>query len=107
MPGLWDMHVHLMINGHSDYDYWDKTYLQLFKMLSCLLQLINFLMAGVTSARDLGGPLEESIMLEIKLIQVKFLDQPCMLVAHLFKKNHIQELKQFRWGSKWRKGCKK
>ena len=27
MPGLWDMHVHLMINGHSDYDYWDETYL--------------------------------------------------------------------------------
>ena len=31
MPGLWDMHVHLMINGHSDYDYWDKTYPKLFK----------------------------------------------------------------------------
>ena len=26
LPGLWDMHVHLMINGHSDYAYWDKTY---------------------------------------------------------------------------------
>src|SRR5687767_173021 len=26
LPGLWDMHVHLMINGHSDYDHWDKTY---------------------------------------------------------------------------------
>ena len=25
LPGLWDMHVHLMINGHSDYGYWDKT----------------------------------------------------------------------------------
>jgi len=23
MPGMWDMHVHLMINGHSDYAYWD------------------------------------------------------------------------------------
>ena len=23
MPGLWDMHVHMMINGHSDYAYWD------------------------------------------------------------------------------------
>ena len=23
MPGLWDMHVHLMINGHSDYTHWD------------------------------------------------------------------------------------
>ena len=26
LPGLWDMHVHLMINGHSDYPHWDKTY---------------------------------------------------------------------------------
>ena len=26
LPGLWDMHVHLMLNGHSDYDHWDKTY---------------------------------------------------------------------------------
>ena len=24
LPGLWDMHVHLMINGHSDYDHWDS-----------------------------------------------------------------------------------
>jgi imidazolonepropionase-like amidohydrolase len=24
LPGLWDMHVHLMINGHSDYTHWDK-----------------------------------------------------------------------------------
>src|SRR5205085_5569877 len=22
LPGLWDMHVHLMINGHSDYEHW-------------------------------------------------------------------------------------
>ena len=26
LPGLWDMHVHLQIVGHSDYDHWDKTY---------------------------------------------------------------------------------
>ena len=26
LPGLWDMHVHLQINGHSDYAHWDKTY---------------------------------------------------------------------------------
>ena len=28
LPGLWDMHVHLMILGHADYDHWDKTYSQ-------------------------------------------------------------------------------
>ncbi|NOY47386.1 MAG: Xaa-Pro dipeptidase, partial [Chlorobi bacterium] len=26
LPGLWDMHVHTMINGHANYTYWDKTY---------------------------------------------------------------------------------
>ena len=30
LPGLWDMHVHLMITGHSDYTYWDKTYLPIY-----------------------------------------------------------------------------
>ena len=26
LPGLWDMHVHTMINGHGDYGHWDSTY---------------------------------------------------------------------------------
>src|SRR5271169_4232010 len=26
LPGLWDMHVHTMLAGHSDYAHWDKTY---------------------------------------------------------------------------------
>src|SRR5437762_5899912 len=26
LPGLWDMHVHTMINGHGDYAHWDSTY---------------------------------------------------------------------------------
>jgi imidazolonepropionase-like amidohydrolase len=25
LPGLADMHVHLMIVGHGDYEHWDKT----------------------------------------------------------------------------------
>ena len=61
MPGLWDMHVHLMINGHSDYAYWDKTYPKLFKDVIMPSSAHQLLMAGVTSARDLGGPLDESL----------------------------------------------
>src|SRR2546427_13008861 len=26
LPGLMDMHVHLMLLGHGDYDHWDRTY---------------------------------------------------------------------------------
>ena len=58
LPGLWDMHVHLMINGHSDYAHWDKTYPPLIESVIMPASAKQLLMAGVTSARDLGGPLE-------------------------------------------------
>src|SRR5918999_2020731 len=61
LPGLWDMHVHLMINGHSNYTHWDKTYPSQFESVIMPASARQLLLAGVTSARDLGGPLEASI----------------------------------------------
>ena len=61
LPGLWDMHVHLMINGHSDYAHWDKTYPPQMEKVIMPASAKQLLMAGVTSARDLGAPLEASI----------------------------------------------
>src|SRR5262245_60729027 len=59
LPGLWDMHVHLMINGHSDYAHWDKTYPSQMEAVIMPASAKQLLMAGVTSARDLGGPFKE------------------------------------------------
>ena len=61
LPGLWDMHVHLMINGHSDYAHWDKTYPPLMETVIMPASAKQLLMAGVTSVRDLGAPLKASI----------------------------------------------
>jgi imidazolonepropionase-like amidohydrolase len=62
MPGLIDLHVHLIILGHGDYDRWDpwiaKNHLVEKVMEISAKQL---LMAGVTSAVDLGGTLKESL----------------------------------------------
>jgi len=58
LPGLWDMHVHLMINGHSDYAHWDKTYPPLLESVIMPASARQLLLAGVTSARDLGAPLK-------------------------------------------------
>jgi len=62
MPGLIDTHVHLIILGHGDYDRWDpwiaKSHLVERVMEISAKQL---LMAGVTSAVDLGGTLNESL----------------------------------------------
>ena len=69
MPGLWDMHVHMMINGHSDYPYWDKKYPPLLQKIIMPASANQLLMAGVTSARDLGGPLEESIAVRDAIVK--------------------------------------
>ena len=61
LPGLWDMHVHLMINGHSDYAHWDKTYPPQMESVIMPASAKQLLMAGVTSVRDLGAPLKASI----------------------------------------------
>jgi len=61
LPGLWDMHVHTKLTGHSDYGYWDKVYQPLWKDVIMPASVHQLLMAGVTSARDLGAPLEASI----------------------------------------------
>jgi imidazolonepropionase-like amidohydrolase len=61
LPGLWDMHVHTMIVGHADYDHWDKTYQPQFESVIMPAAARQLLMAGVTSARDLGAPLEASL----------------------------------------------
>jgi imidazolonepropionase-like amidohydrolase len=65
LPGLWDCHVHTMILGHSDYAYWDKTYPPRLGSEIMPAAARQLLMAGVTSARDLGGPLKESIGLSL------------------------------------------
>ena len=61
LPGLWDAHVHLMINGHGDYDHWFPAYMdrQVDEIMPASAR--QLLMAGITSARDLGAPLEYSI----------------------------------------------
>ena len=46
LPGLWDMHVHLMIVGHADYDHWDKTYPPLFESVIMPAAAKQLLLAG-------------------------------------------------------------
>lgn len=61
LPGLWDMHVHLMINGHADYSYWHREYPPRFRGEIMPASAHQLLLAGVTSARDLGAPLDDII----------------------------------------------
>jgi len=98
LPGLWDMHVHLMITGHSDYTYWDKTYLPLFEKVIMPASAHQLLLAGVTSARDLGGPLEASLAVRDAINQ-ESLPGPTMYMSGPFiQKEPYPGTEAFRWG---------
>jgi imidazolonepropionase-like amidohydrolase len=58
LPGLWEMHAHLMLAGHGNYAHWDATYPPLLERTIIPAAARQLLMAGVTSVRDLGAPLE-------------------------------------------------
>lgn len=98
LPGLWDTHVHLMINGHADYEHWDKTYPPMFRSVIMPSSARQLLLAGVTSARDLGGPLEDSLAVR-DAINNGEIPGPTMYVSGPFiQKEAYPGTELFRWG---------
>lgn len=98
LPGLWDMHVHLMINGHADYEHWDKTYPAVFESTVMPASARQLLMAGVTSARDLGGPLEASIAVR-EAVKAGRIPGPTLYVSGPFIQHApYPGTELFRWG---------
>jgi len=98
LPGLWDMHVHTMINGHADYDYWDKTYPPLFKDVIMPASAHQLLMAGVTSARDLGAPLEASIAVRDAINKGEIPGATLYVSGPFIQHEPYPGTEDFRWG---------
>jgi len=99
LPGLMDMHVHLMLIGHADYEHWDKTYMPRFRTEIMPIAARQLLMAGVTTARELGAPLED--ILDVKRrIDKGEIPGPRLFVSGPFiqKKAYFDYEKTFRWG---------
>jgi imidazolonepropionase-like amidohydrolase len=62
LPGLIDLHVHLIILGHGDYSRWDP-WIAEHGLVEQVMEISakQLLAAGITSAVDLGGTLKESL----------------------------------------------
>ena len=98
LPGLWDMHVHTMLDGHGDYAHWDKTYPPQMESTIMPASAKQLLMAGVTSARDLGGPLEASIHVR-NAIRSGAIPGATLYVAGPFLQHEpYPGTEYFRWG---------
>lgn len=98
MPGLWDMHVHLMINGHADYAHWDTAYPPQLRSVIMPSSAEQLLWAGVTSARDLGGPLAESLAVRDS-INAGLIPGPTLYMSGPFLQHKpYPGTEAFRWG---------
>jgi imidazolonepropionase-like amidohydrolase len=98
LPGLWDMHVHLMIDGHADYAHWDRTYPARLRSEIMPASAQQLLHAGVTGARDLGAPLDDSIAVR-EAIRRGEIEGPTLFVSGPFiQKKPYPGTEAFRWG---------
>src|SRR5687767_11886782 len=102
LPGLWDMHVHTMINGHGNYAHWDSTYVNTRSgVLGNVIMPASakqLLMAGVTSARDLGAPLEESIALKNAITSGRIPGPTIYVTGPFIQHAPYPRTELFRWG---------
>jgi len=96
MPGLHDAHVHLMIVGHGVYDEFFPRYEdRLDEMMA--ISARQLLDAGVTSARDLGAPLEESLWIK-EQVESGAIDGPRLFVSGPFLQKSTGPIQAiFRW----------
>jgi imidazolonepropionase-like amidohydrolase len=98
LPGLWDMHVHTMLAGHSDYTHWDKTYPPQMESVIMPASAKQLLMAGVTSARDLGGPLEASIHVRDAIRAGRISGATLYVSGPFLQHEPYPGTEYFRWG---------
>ncbi len=100
LPGLWDCHVHTTLLGHSDYEHWDKIYPPRMGREIMPAAARQLLMAGVTSARDLGGRSRTASACATASTAAKFPAPLFTSPVRSFSTNPIPGREYFRWGVK-------
>jgi imidazolonepropionase-like amidohydrolase len=100
LPGLWDAHVHTYLLGHSNYAHWDKTYGSSPRLAKEIMPAAahQLLLAGITSARDLGAPLDDIIAVRDRINRGD-IPGPTLYVSGPFLQHApYPGTDHFRWG---------
>ncbi len=99
LPGLADMHVHLMILGHGDYEHWDLTYRSRFRKEIMPAAARQLLESGVTFGRELGAPLEDVLDVRDRINRGE-IPGPRLFVSGPFiqHESYTEREKEYRWG---------
>jgi len=97
LPGLWESHAHLMLTGHSDYAHWDKAYVNRLADEIMPASAVQLLLAGVTSTRDLGAPLADTVAVKTA-IESGSIPGPRLFASGPFLQAEVPPgTEKFRW----------
>lgn len=100
LPGLWENHAHLMLTGHSDYTHWDKTYKDRLASEIMPASAEQLLMAGITSARDLGAPLADTISVKERIASGEIAGPRLFTSGPFIQFETTPDVAHFRWAVK-------
>ncbi len=98
LPGLFESHAHVMLVGHGDYAHWDKTYPARLQKDVIPVAARQSLMHGVTSLRDLGGPLEPIMDVKRKIDRGELVGATIYTSGPFIQHAPYPGTEAFRWG---------
>lgn len=100
LPGLWESHAHLMLVGHADYVHWQSAYADRYASEIMPAAAVQLLLAGVTSARDLGAPLQASIDIRDAVAKGE-IPGPRLFMSGPFIQHEVEDWQTtYRWAVK-------
>lgn len=98
LPGLWEAHAHLMLNGHADYAHWHPTYKDRLADEIMPASAVQLLLAGVTSTRDLGAPLEPSLSVKRRINNGEIPGPRLYISGPFIQHEPYPGTERYRWG---------
>ena len=98
LPGLWENHAHLMLNGHADYVHWRKEYTSKLASEIMPASAQQLLLAGITSARDLGAPLEDSMTIKNQIANGEIPGPRLYVSGPFLQHKPYPGTEHYRWG---------
>lgn len=98
LPGLWENHAHLMLAGHADYDHWDPTYIDRFASEIMPAGAVQLLLAGITTTRDLGAPLDDSLSVKRRIESGEIPGPRLFISGPFIQHKPYPGTEAFRWG---------
>jgi imidazolonepropionase-like amidohydrolase len=97
-PGLFEMHAHLMLVGHGSYAHWDSVYPPRLARDVIPAAAKQSLMHGITSVRDLGGPLEPLMEVKRKIDRGELAGATVYTSGPFIQHAPYPGTEAFRWG---------